>query len=165
MKGGAAALRAGDVFRDPVLFLAAGFGAGLAPKAPGTAGTVVAIPLYLLLAGLAWPWRLGILGLASLAGFVICGSAARRLGVHDHPGIVWDEICGYLLTMLLAPDGVLWILAGFVFFRIFDIVKPWPVNLADRRVAGGVGIMLDDLLAGAYGLAAMTALAYLTGTQ
>ncbi|MGD8828057.1 MAG: phosphatidylglycerophosphatase A, partial [Gammaproteobacteria bacterium] len=140
-------------------------GAGLAPKAPGTAGTVVAIPLYLLLAGLAWPWRLGILGLASLAGFVICGSAARRLGVHDHPGIVWDEICGYLLTMLLAPDGVLWILAGFVFFRIFDIVKPWPVNLADRRVAGGVGIMLDDLLAGAYGLAAMTALAYLTGTQ
>ena len=133
----------------PVDFLALGFGSGLLPFAPGTAGTVAAIPVYLLLQPLATPYYIAIVALLALAGISICGQAASRLGVHDHPGIVWDEIVGYLVTMALAPSGWLWIGLGFVLFRLFDIVKPWPIRWCDRRVGGGLGIMLDDLLAGA----------------
>ncbi|MGD8629287.1 MAG: phosphatidylglycerophosphatase A [Gammaproteobacteria bacterium] len=132
----------------PVDFLALGFGSGLLPFAPGTAGTVVAIPLYLLLQPLATPYYIVIVALLALAGITICGQAASRLGVHDHPGIVWDEIVGYLVTMAFAPSGWLWIGLGFVLFRLFDIVKPWPIRWCDRQVGGGLGIMLDDLLAG-----------------
>jgi phosphatidylglycerophosphatase A len=89
-----------------------------------------------------------IVALLALAGITICGQAASRLGVHDHPGIVWDEIVGYLVTMAFAPSGWLWIGLGFVLFRLFDIVKPWPIRWCDRQVGGGLGIMLDDLLAG-----------------
>jgi phosphatidylglycerophosphatase A len=83
-----------------------------------------------------------------LVGITLCAHTARRLGVHDHPGIVWDEIVGYLVTMTLAPPGWIWIVTGFVLFRFFDVVKPWPIKWLDRKVAGGFGIMVDDLLAG-----------------
>ncbi len=132
----------------PVDFLALGFGSGLLPVAPGTAGTVAAIPVYLLLQSLATPYYVAIVVLLALAGIAICGQTANRLGVHDHPGIVWDEIVGYLVTMTFAPPGWLWIALGFVLFRLFDIVKPWPIRWCDRQVGGGLGIMLDDLLAG-----------------
>jgi phosphatidylglycerophosphatase A len=131
-------------------FLALGFGSGLLPFAPGTAGTAAAIPVYLLLQPLAAPWYVVVVVLLALAGIVICGQAASRLGVHDHPGIVWDEIVGYLVTMAFAPPGWLWIGLGFVLFRLFDIVKPWPIRWLDRQVGGGLGIMLDDLLAGVF---------------
>lgn len=136
------------VLSSPILFLAFGFGSGLAPRAPGTAGTLMAIPLYLLLAGLPLPAYLLVVLLVSLVGVWICHRAAQQLGVHDHPGIVWDEFAGYFVTMIPAPAGWPWVIAGFVLFRLFDIWKPWPVSWADRKVSGGLGIMLDDLLAG-----------------
>ncbi|HYQ71813.1 MAG TPA: phosphatidylglycerophosphatase A [Gammaproteobacteria bacterium] len=134
----------------PVDFLALGFGSGLVPRAPGTAGTVAAIPVYLLLQPLAMAYYAAIVFLLALAGIAICGHTASRLGVHDHPGIVWDEIVGYLVTMAFAPPGWLWIVVGFVLFRLFDIAKPWPIRWFDRQVGGGLGIMLDDLLAGMF---------------
>jgi phosphatidylglycerophosphatase A len=134
--------------RQPAAFLALGFGSGLVPVAPGTAGTLVAVPLYLLLQGLAVPVYLTVTVLLFLAGIPLCAATARRLGVHDHPAIVWDEVVGYLVTMTAAPAGWPWVLAGFVLFRLFDIAKPWPISWCDRHVHGGTGIMLDDLLAG-----------------
>ena len=132
----------------PVDCLALGFGSGLVPRAPGTAGTLVAIPLYLLLQNLSLQLYVPLVVGLFLLGIPICTHTARRLGVHDHPGIVWDEIVGYLLTMTFAPPGWQWVVAGFVLFRLFDIVKPWPIGWCDRKVTGGFGIMLDDLLAG-----------------
>lgn len=113
-------------------------------------GTLAAIPLYLLLANLPlWGYLLALL-LVSVAGVWLCGESSRRLGVHDHGGIVWDEFAGFLLTMTAAPQGWMWIVVGFALFRLFDIWKPWPVRVADRKVHGGLGIMLDDWLAGIY---------------
>lgn len=138
--------------RDPVLLLAFGFGSGLAKRAPGTVGTLAAVPLYWLLQNLSLMGYMLVLAAAIVAGIGICGHAARTLGVHDHPGIVWDEFCGFWLTMIAAPPGWYWLAAGFALFRLFDIVKPWPINRADRSIHGGLGIMLDDLMAGLYAL-------------
>ncbi|TCK17441.1 phosphatidylglycerophosphatase A [Thiogranum longum] len=136
------------VFSDPVLWLAFGFGSGLSPRAPGTAGTLVAVPLFLLLDQLSFAGYLTATVLISLAGVWICQRASQTLGVHDHPGIVWDEFAGYLVAMIMAPEGWTGILAGFVLFRFFDIWKPWPIGWVDKKVHGGLGIMLDDILAG-----------------
>jgi phosphatidylglycerophosphatase A len=138
------------VFSSPIHFLAFGFGSGLSPKAPGTMGTLAAIPLYLLLAHLPLLGYLLVLAVMSVVGIWLCGESSRRLGVHDHGGIVWDEFAGFLLTMTAAPEGWAWIALGFALFRLFDIWKPWPVRIADRKIHGGLGIMLDDLLAGVY---------------
>jgi phosphatidylglycerophosphatase A len=146
------------LLRNPVHLLSLGFGSGLAPVAPGTFGTLVAVPLYLLLWPLE-PWLYAAVVVAAfLAGIGLCELTARRLGVHDHPGIVWDEIVGYLITMSLAPAGLLWVGIGFVLFRLFDILKPWPIRWADRRVGGGFGIMLDDVLAAGYAWLVLQAL-------
>jgi len=146
--------------RNPHHLLALGFGAGLAPRAPGTAGTLVAVPLYLALEPLTTPWYLAAVTALFVLGLWICGRTARDLGAADPGAIVWDEIVGYLATMVVAPHGWLWIVVGFVLFRIFDISKPWPVGLADRRVHGGLGIMLDDLLAAGYAWMGIQGLAY-----
>ena len=138
------------VFSDPVHFLAFGFGSGLAPSAPGTAGSLVGVLLGWLTAGLPFGWRAGILlGLIG-AGIWICGESARRIGVHDHPGIVWDEIAGMYLTLLVIPPHIGLYGLAFGLFRLFDIWKPWPIRDLDHRLAGGAGIMLDDLLAALY---------------
>lgn len=137
-------------WRSPVHLLAFGLGAGAAPVAPGTLGTLVAVPLYLVLQPLAPVWYLLAVLLVFVTGVGICGKTSRDLGVHDHPGIVWDEIMGYLVTMAWAPKGWPWVLLGFLLFRLFDILKPWPVRWADGQIGGGLGIMLDDLLAGIY---------------
>ena len=147
-----------SLLRDPIHFLALGFGSGLSPKAPGTAGTLMAIPLYLLLQPLAWPLYVAVVVVTALVGIAICDISARRLGVHDHPGIVWDEFVGYWITMFLAPAGWLWIFIGFVLFRIFDILKPWPIRWLDRHVEGGLGIMVDDILAGIFAFGVMQGL-------
>jgi phosphatidylglycerophosphatase A len=147
------------LLRHPVDFLALGFGSGLLPKAPGTAGTVVAIPVFLVLQPLAWPWYLAVTALLFVAGIAICAHTAARLGVHDHPGIVWDEIVGFLVTMSLAPADWAWIAIGFALFRCFDVFKPWPIRWCDRRVHGGFGIMLDDLIAGLFAAAVLQVLA------
>jgi len=143
----------------PVDLLALGFGSGLLPKAPGTAGTLAAVPVYLLVQPLAWPSYLALTVLLFVAGIAICAHTAARLGVHDHPGIVWDEIVGYLVTMTLAPAGWPWIATGFVLFRFFDVLKPWPIRWCDRQVRGGFGIMLDDLIAGAFAACVLQLLA------
>lgn len=143
----------------PTGLLALGFGSGLVPGAPGTAGTVAAIPVYLLVQALDWPLYLALTALLFVAGIAICARTARRLGVHDHPGIVWDEIVGYLVTMTLAPSGWPWIVTGFVLFRFFDVIKPWPIRWCDRHVHGGFGIMLDDLIAGLFAAALLQLLA------
>ncbi|MBN4053452.1 phosphatidylglycerophosphatase A [Haliea sp. AH-315-K21] len=138
------------VFTHPVHFLAFGFGSGLSPKAPGTAGTVVAVILYLLLAQLPLLAYLGMLLVTFAVGIYICGRSSKLLGVHDHGGIVWDEFVGYWITMLVAPSGWEWIIIGFILFRLFDILKPFPINVFDKHVHGGLGIMLDDAIAGSF---------------
>lgn len=147
------------LLRHPLDLLALGFGSGLLPKAPGTAGTAVAIPFYLLLQGLDWTLYAALTALLFVAGIAICAHTAARLGVHDHPGIVWDEIVGYLVTMYMAPPGWMWIGIGFVLFRCFDVLKPWPIRWFDRYVHGGFGIMLDDLVAGLFAAAVLQLLA------
>jgi len=134
--------------KNPVHFIALGFGTGLMPKAPGTFGTLAAIPVYYAISSLSIGWYVGVVILISMVGIAICDYTSRQLRVHDHPGIVFDEIAGYLLTMTAIPFGVWWMLAGFVAFRFFDIIKPWPISWLDKHVHGGLGIMLDDLLAG-----------------
>ena len=140
-----------SVWRNPIHFLAFGLGSGAAPWAPGTVGTAAAVIPYLL-----WfqywsiGWFLLLIAVTFVVGVWLCEKTSEDLGVHDHSGIVWDEFVGYWLTMLLAPQGWEWALVGFVLFRFFDVLKPWPVKWADRRVAGGFGIMVDDLLAGVY---------------
>ena len=134
----------------PCGFLSLRFGSRLGPVAPGTAGTLAAIPVYLLMQDLTLTGYVAVVSLLFIAGIPLCAWTARQLGVHDHPAIVWDEIAGYLVTMIAAPPGWMWILAGFLLFRLFDIVKPWPITWCDRQVHGGFGIMLDDLLAGVF---------------
>lgn len=136
------------LLRQPACALALGFGAGLAPRAPGTVGSLLGVLLALALVPLpAVAAGAVLLGLSGI-GVWCCGVAGRRLGVSDHPAIVWDEVVGMALTLLAVPP--LWphYLAGFVLFRAFDILKPWPVGVLDRRVGGGLGVMLDDLAAG-----------------
>jgi len=138
------------VLTDPVHFLAFGFGTGLAPFAPGTFGSLPALLLFWLTIDFGLYAQLAIAAAICLAGVWICGESARRIGVHDHGGIVWDEIAGMYVTLLFAPYSVAgWALAFFL-FRVMDIVKPWPIRDLDHRLGGGLGIMLDDLAAALY---------------
>jgi len=138
------------VLTDPVNFVAFGFGTGLAPFAPGTVGSLPGVLLAWLMLDMGIYFQLGVAVALSLAGIWICGESARRIGVHDHGGIVWDEICGMYITLLLAPPNVLGFALAFGLFRFFDIVKPWPIRDLDHRIEGGLGIMLDDLVAALY---------------
>ena len=128
-------------------FFALGCGLGLAPKAPGTFGTLLGIPVLLLMPGNLTMYLVALLVLF-LFGVWCCNECSDYLGVHDHGGIVWDEVVGYLVTMIALPQSWPWLLAWFVVFRFFDIIKPWPISWVDRQVKGGFGIMIDDVLAG-----------------
>ena len=147
--------------KHPAHFCALGFGSGLSPRAPGTAGTVVGVILYSGLQFLPLVWYIASVVLIILAGIWICDVTARDLGVHDHPAIVWDEIAGLLVSLILAPSGWEWVLLGFVLFRCFDILKPWPICLADEKLRGGFGIMLDDIIAGFFSLICLQLIHYL----
>jgi len=136
--------------------LAFGFGAGHSPKAPGTMGSLFAAILFPLIASLTLTHYVLWLLVSGIAGVGICHLAAKRMGVHDDPGIVWDEYVGQWIALLpLVPvmhwDGqtVLAVVIGFALFRLFDIWKPWPISWVDKKVHGGLGIMLDDVIAGA----------------
>jgi len=142
-------------------FCAIGFGVGAFPIAPGTLGTLVAVPIYLLLRDLAPAAYLGAVAALFIAGIGICRAAEQHVGVPDYPAVVWDEIVGYLLTMFLAPPGWAWVLAGFVLFRLFDIWKPFPIRWIDRNIKGAFGTMLDDAAAAVYAFAVLQALAFL----
>lgn len=138
------------VARNPVHWLAFGLGAGLSPVAPGTVGSLVGVGIHLLLPPMA-PVVLALMLLGAFAaGCLICGSSARRLGVHDHPGIVLDEIVAMLMVLAVTPEGPLWTALAFGAFRFMDIRKPWPIREADHSLPGGLGIMLDDVLAAVY---------------
>ena len=137
--------------RDPVHFIAFGFGAGLAPRAPGTFGSLVGLVAAWWLLELPLPWRATIVLAVIAAGIWICGESARRLQRHDDQRIVFDEIAGVLLTSLaIAERSFFFLVLVFVFFRFFDILKPWPIRDVDHSLHGGLGIMLDDLIAALY---------------
>lgn len=150
MKVGKNQLTVRQIMSDPVLCLAFGFGSGLAKKAPGTFGTLAAVPIYLLLVQTNILIYTIMTVLCSAVGVWICGQAAEKLGEHDFGGIVWDEIAGFLITMWFVSFSWQNVLIGFVLFRIFDIIKPWPIKWADQKVSGGLGIMLDDVIAGVF---------------
>lgn len=138
------------ILTDPVLFLAFGFGSGLVKKAPGTMGTIAAIPVYLLFIQFNF-WTYAVLTVvATVVGIWICDVAAKKLEEHDFGGIVWDEVAGYLITMLFVPFSWKGMLLGFALFRVFDILKPQPIKWIDSKVTGGLGIMLDDVLAAVF---------------
>ena len=147
---------------DPVHCLALGFGSGLAPVAPGTFGSLVGLAIALALAPLGLTWNLVAVAVAVGVGIWICGESARRLGVHDHPAIVWDEVAGMMITMLAVPDAWWGAPLAFVLFRLFDIAKPWPIREIDHGLGGGMGIMLDDVLAGLFAALGLTIVGYVT---
>jgi phosphatidylglycerophosphatase A len=147
---------------DPVHLFALGFGSGLAPFAPGTFGSLVGLAFALALAPLGLAWNLVAVVLAVAAGVWICGESARKLGVHDHPAIVWDEIAGMMITMLAAPPDWWGAPLAFVAFRVFDILKPWPIREIDHGMRGGAGIMLDDVLAGIFAALSLLLVGYVT---
>ena len=147
-------------FTHPIYFVSFGFGSGLFPKAPGTFGTIAAIPLYLLLAELDPLRYAGAVGVALVAGIFICGWVALDMKAKDPAAIVWDEFVGLWIALFMIPAGWYWLMAGFLLFRFFDILKPWPVSFFDKKVAGGLGIMMDDVAAGLYSLLLLQLAAY-----
>ena len=157
------------LFAHPAHLIAFGFGSGLAPKAPGTVGTLLGLPLFWLVATAApdLPNRIILLVAAFLFGVWACARTGRALGVADHGGIVWDEIVAFALVLMFipaqpfTPAGWLWIALAFALFRLFDILKPWPISLADARLKNGFGVMFDDLLAAGYAIAALKGLQWL----
>jgi phosphatidylglycerophosphatase A len=140
--------------KNPWHLLAVGFGSGLSPVVPGTIGTLAAIPFYLVLVQLPLAAYIAVLVVTFVIGIKICQITSDDMGVHDHGSIVWDEFVGLWLTMLIVPLLNLppyewkWLIAGFVLFRFFDMVKPWPIGWLDARIHGGLGIMIDDIVAG-----------------
>jgi phosphatidylglycerophosphatase A len=138
--------------RTPTGLLALGLGAGLSRYAPGTVGTLVAVPFALLLKQLPPLAFWSVLAALAIVGIPLCGRASRMLGRHDPGNIVWDEMVGFWLTVALLPVTWSWWLAAFVLFRFFDILKPWPIRQMDRRIKGGLGIMLDDIVAALYAM-------------
>ena len=143
------------LLRQPVHLLAFGFGSGLMPKVPGTAGTALAVLPAWLLATWSVAAKAALIAILFAIGVWVCDESARRLQSHDHPAIVWDEIVGFLATCLLLPPDPLWFTVAFVLFRIFDITKPWPIRVLDQRLHGGIGIMLDDIVAAVFALICM----------
>ena len=143
----------GFLFAHPAHFIALGFGSGLSPVAPGTAGTLAAWLLYpLVQRNFSDAGFLAFLLAAFILGIFACGRAGRALGVVDHGAIVWDEIVPFWLVLLMTPDGWLWQLAAFIWFRFFDITKPQPARWVDDHMKHGFGVMLDDLVAAGYTL-------------
>ena len=144
--------RAKKTFTNPWYFIALGFGSGLSRYAPGTAGTVAAIPVFLLFEPLGLVAQLVIITLSFVVGVFICDWVAKDMAIKDPGCIVWDEFVGVWITFLFLPAGWLWLLVGFLLFRLFDVLKPWPVSWLDRNLSGGLGIMADDVAAGLYAL-------------
>ena len=151
--------------RDPVHFIAFGFGAGLAPRAPGTFGSLVGVLAAWWLFEMPLPWRIAVVLAVIGFGIFICGESARRLDRHDDQRIVFDEIAGVCLTSLAVVErSVFALVLVFVFFRVFDIWKPWPIRDVDHSLRGGLGIMLDDLIAALYAAVCVATLRVLLPT-
>ncbi|MFZ5574306.1 MAG: phosphatidylglycerophosphatase A [Pseudomonadota bacterium] len=153
----------GFLFAHPAHLIAFGFGTGLAPRAPGTVGTLLGLPLFWAIVSVApdRPNQIILLIAAFLLGIWACARAGRALGVPDHGGIVWDEIVAFALVLVFTPPAWAWVAIAFALFRLFDILKPWPIRLADRRLKNGFGVMFDDMLAALYAIAALKGLQWL----
>ncbi|EKM3682105.1 phosphatidylglycerophosphatase A, partial [Vibrio alginolyticus] len=140
--------------KNPWHLLATGFGSGLSPFIPGTMGTLAAVPLFLLLAQLPFTAYVIVVLISCVIGIQICQVTSADMKVHDHGSIVWDEFAGFWITMSIVPALNIpltewkWLITGFILFRFFDMVKPWPIGWLDKRVHGGLGIMVDDIVAG-----------------
>lgn len=150
-----------SIWQKPSHFIAFGFGSGAIPFAPGTFGTLVAVPLYLLMQSLSHGLYLFLLLLIIIGSSWLCDKVSNEIGVEDHQGMCLDEIVGFLVTMYAAPHGIKWIILGFIFFRIYDIWKPWPIQFIDEKVKNGFGMILDDVLAGIYALITIHILSWL----
>ena len=140
------------VWSNPLYFIAFGLGSGTIPFAPGTFGTLMAIPFYLLLAPLSIPLYSIFVVLFTAVSMLICHRIISEIHVEDHPGMCIDEFAGFFVTMIGAPHGWMWVALGFILFRLFDIWKPWPIYIMDKNIHGGFGMVLDDVIAGLYGL-------------
>ncbi len=151
------------LFRHPAHFFALGFGSGLSPVAPGTAGSLAALPLYLALETLLpRPARHGAVAAALVLGVWFCEVTGKALGEADPGAIVWDEIAALWLLLAFIPAGWAWWGGAFLLFRLFDIWKPFPIRQLDRRTHGGLGVMLDDVLAAGYAWVVLALVRYLT---
>lgn len=140
------------IWQKPLYFLAFGLGSGAMPFAPGTFGTLLAIPFYLLLQPLSLTAYILFVIAFMIVSSWICDIVSRQIQVHDHPGMTIDEFAGFFVTMINAPHGWQWVVLGLVLFRFFDIVKPWPIRFLDQRVHGGFGVVLDDIVAGLFAM-------------
>lgn len=138
------------IWRNPLYFIAFGFGSGAIPFAPGTFGTLIAIPFYLLIRPINIYFYLALVLIFIMISSIICDRVSREMKVHDHPGINIDEFVGFFVTMIYAPSSWIWIIIGFILFRVFDILKPWPIRWLDENIKGGFGIVFDDVIAGIY---------------
>jgi phosphatidylglycerophosphatase A len=141
-----------QVWRNPLYFIAFGLGSGASPIAPGTFGTLMAIPFYLLLRELSLSSYLIFVILFIAASSWLSDYISRQIHEHDHPGMCIDEFAGFFVTMINAPHSWLWIALGFALFRLFDIWKPWPIRYIDKHVHGGFGMILDDVVAGLFAM-------------
>jgi phosphatidylglycerophosphatase A len=140
----------------PAHFVAFGFGAGLVPLSPGTAGTLLAVPIFWALPTAAAPLLLlALIGLAFALGVWACELTGRHLGIPDHGAMVWDETVAFLLVLAIVPRELVWQAAGFALFRVFDVLKPPPIRAIERRFHGGFGVMFDDLVAAGFTLLAL----------
>lgn len=137
-----------EVWQNPLYFIAFGFGSGAIPFAPGTFGTLFAIPFYLILSHLPLFWYLIIVGIVIIASSWVCHKISAETNTNDHPGMCIDEFAGFFVTMINAPLGCIWVIIGFILFRFFDIIKPWPIRWLDKNIHGGIGMVLDDVAAG-----------------
>jgi len=149
---------------NPIHLLAFGFGSGLSKKMPGTVGTLASllfVPLIWMLPAVA---QMALIVVAFAVGVYLCGQTSKDMGVHDHGGIVWDEFVGMWLTLMFMPQSWLVVAIGFVWFRIFDILKPWPIKWFDQQVHGGLGIMLDDIIAAVFAWCALWLTLYWGGS-
>lgn len=139
-----------SIWQKPTHFIAFGFGAGALPIAPGTFGTLMAIPFYLCMHLLPIYVYLGVLVIVTIVSMWLCQNVSKEIAVHDHQGMCLDEIVGFLVTMFAVPFKLKYIVLGFILFRLFDIWKPQPIRFLDEKIKGGVGMILDDVLAGIY---------------
>lgn len=151
------------MLRHPARWVALGFGSGLLPKAPGTAGTVLGFPVFWLLQTLSpnTPNLVALLIASFILGVWASGVTGRHLGVADHGAIVWDEVAAFGFVLLFTPANWLWYGVAFVSFRFFDILKPWPIRQCDARFKNGFGVMFDDLLAAIYTIAVIKGVQWL----
>jgi phosphatidylglycerophosphatase A len=145
----------------PAHFLSLGFGTGLAKKAPGTFGTLVAFPLYYLMAEYDFFTELGIIAVLFLLGIWLCDFTSKALGVSDHGSIVWDEIVAMMLVLTFLPHCYINYSVAFILFRVFDIWKPFPIRQCDAKIKGGVGVMFDDILAAVYTIISVKVLTWM----